>query len=379
MNFKITRKEVVLKNVPYYGMASDGIGYIKLTNFMENASKDVKNALVELKAKNEVKSLILDLRGNPGGLLNEAVDICNLFLPRGQIVVSTKGKIKEMQKEHITSNNPEDLNIPIVVLVNGSSASASEIVSGALQDYDRAVVLGGRTFGKGLVQTTKSLPFNTTLKLTTAKYYIPSGRCIQAINYAEKNPDGSVKKVPDSLKKEFFTVNKRKVYDGGGIEPDIKTKPEYIKSLELELIGKGIIDDYAIRYVINNPKPLNAKSYQFKENEYANFVSFAKAHSDFKYQTPVEKQIEALKKTAEEENSSEVKEDIEMLESKLKSIRLKEFEKLKTSIMELIQFKIVEKYFYQSGVIENSFQFDKDIQEATKLLNNSAEYKKILK
>lgn len=380
MTTDITRKEIKLKNVPYAGMVSNDVGYVKLESFMENAGGDVRKEFQKLKDENKnMKGFILDLRGNPGGLLHEAVDLTNIFIDQNNEIVSTKGKIAEMQSTHRTKRRADDANIPIVVLTSGGSASASEIVAGAIQDYDRGVILGGKTFGKGLVQNTRPLPYNTQMKVTTAKYYIPSGRCIQAINYAEKNPDGSVKKIPDSLKMPFKTKAGRVVYDGGGIDPDVKTKKEYLAPIIFFLMAKGITADFANLYVAKNPKPASPKTYRLTDAEYNSFIQYAKS-KNFTYESEVDRELKSLKEKAEGEKlMPTIQKAYEELESKLKEAKSNEFIIHKKDIQEYLEGEIVKRYFFRKGVVEHDFEHDEDIKEALKLFANMAEYNKILK
>lgn len=380
MALEITRKEIKLKNVPYSGMISNEVGYIKLENFMENAGGDVRDAFKKLKESNQgMKGIILDLRGNPGGLLHEAVNTANVFIDQNNEIVSTKGKIAEMQSTHRTQKRAEDANIEVVVLTNGGSASASEIVAGAIQDLDRGVIIGGKTFGKGLVQNTRPLPYNTQLKVTTAKYYIPSGRCIQAINYAEKNPDGSVKKIPDSLKMPFKTKAGRVVYDGGGIDPDIKTKKEFLAPIVYYLMMKGIVSDFANQYVAKNAKPLSAKAFKLTDADYEKFVQYAKS-KNFSYESEVEKELKELKKKADDEKMmTGIQKAYDELSAKVKEAKNNEFYANKKDIFEFLESEIVRRYFYRRGVVEHSFENDEDIKEALKIIANQAEYAKILK
>ena len=273
LEFNITRGRIVINNVAYYGMVSDKIGFIKLTDFTTNAGREVKSALQDLKSKG-AKGLILDLRANPGGLLHEAVNVCNLFLPKGSDIVSTKGKIADWNRTYKALNNAVDTEIPLVVLANGGSASASEIVAGVIQDYDRGIVIGRKSFGKGLVQITRPLTYNAQLKITTAKYYTPSGRCIQAIDYSHRNMDGSVDQIPDSLKMVFETAGGRKVFDAGGVTPDIRVASEYLSPITLSLLNEGHIFNYATFYYYSNPQIANAKEFELSDSEYDAFVKW---------------------------------------------------------------------------------------------------------
>lgn len=378
MNFEIVRKEIKLNNVPYSGMAAPNVGYIRLENFTENAGADVRTALKELKEKNKLEGVILDLRGNPGGLLHEAVNTANVFIEQDHEVVSTRGKIVEMQKSYRTLKRAEDAQTPMVVLINGGSASASEIVAGAIQDLDRGVIVGGKSFGKGLVQSTRPLPYNTQLKVTTAKYYVPSGRCIQAINYAEKNPDGSVKKIPDSLKVAFKTKGGRTVYDGGGIDPDVKTKKDFMHYSTYALMGKGLLGDFATLYVARNAKPANSTDFNVSDADYNQFISYVKSKK-FEYESQAEKTLKDFKSKAEDEKlMTSVQKDYDDLLVKLKTAKEAELMTNKKEIKELLESEIVRRYFYKKGVVEHSFKNDIDIIESLKLFSNPTEYNKLL-
>ncbi len=379
LSFDVVRKEIKLKNVPYSGMISNDVGYIRLENFMENAGNDVRDAFKKLKEKHNLKGIVLDLRGNPGGLLHEAVNISNVFIEQNNEIVSTRGKIAEMQTSHRTQRKAEDALIPLIVLTNGGSASASEIVAGSIQDYDRGIVLGGKTYGKGLVQNTRPLPYNTQLKVTTAKYYIPSGRCIQAINYAEKNPDGSVKKIPDSLKIAFKTKNGRVVYDGGGIDPDIKTKKEFLHPIAYYLMSRGLINDFATQFVAKNLKPASPQAFKLKETDYDDFVKYVRSHN-FTYESEVDKELKTLYKKAEDEKMQiAIEKAFNELTIKVKEAKANELYANKKDLFELLEGEIVKHYFHRSGVIEHSFVNDEDIKEAIKILSNPSEYSKLLK
>lgn len=379
MDFEILRQEIKLKSIPYAGLASPNIGYITLNSFTDNAGNEVREELKKLKKDNNLEGVILDLRSNPGGLLHEAVNLSNVFLDQDIEIVSTKGKIAEWNKTYRTQQRAEDNKIPLIILTNGASASASEIVSGAIQDYDRGVIVGGKTFGKGLVQQTRPLPYNTQLKVTTSKYYIPSGRCIQAINYAEKNPDGSVKKIPDSLKVAFKTKGGRVVYDGGGIDPDIKTKKEYYHDITVALITKGLIAEFANDYVLKNPKPANANQYNFNDADYEKFTKFIQSKK-FEYDSDLEKPLKALKAKAEDEKSFEIlKPQFEALSQKIKESKNQQLQLNKKDITDLIEGEIIRRYYSRRDQIERGFTHDEDIKEAIKLIKTPAEYQKLLK
>ena len=375
VNFK--RQKISVKSVPYFSYVDDGIGYIKLRSFTRDCSKDIKEALLDLKKQGELRGLILDLRGNPGGLLNESVSIVNLFVEKGQEVVSTKGKIESWDKVYKASRPPIDLETPIVVLINQSSASASEIVAGAIQDLDRGIVIGKRSFGKGLVQQTKKLSYNSQLKLTVAKYYIPSGRCIQALDYSNRNEDGSVGKVPDSLMTAFKTKNGRTVYDGGGIKPDVEVEQDDISNLIISLIQERLFFDYATYFKHSNAS-LDS-SFTMNDKDFNSFVNFLSDKS-YDYKTETEKALEELKSTSENENY------FEFIESKFLDLS-NEFEinkkndlnRNKDIIKEILSEEIVSRYYFQEGRIRTSLKYDKEVQEAIKYLAQQNLYDSVLK
>ena len=373
----LTREEIKVKSVTYSGIIRDGVGYIKLNNFTEGASRQVADALKELKTEGELKGVVLDLRGNPGGLLNEAVNVSNVFLTRGLDIVSTKGKIKEYDKTYKTINEPADKDLPLVVLVNCSSASASEIVSGSIQDLDRGIILGQRTFGKGLVQTTRSLSYNTQLKITTSKYYIPSGRCIQALDYTHRNDDGSVGKIPDSLVTPFKTRTGRTVYNGGGVLPDVVTDAKKFSNISVSLLNKNIIAEYATYYYYKNPeyKNINITLVEKDFSEFQNFIS----GKEYDYTTKSEKSLDDLKKNAEEENYlAALQKDIDALKSKLAHDKLADVNKNKSEIIHLLEDEIASRYFFQKGRIRESLTHDTDLDKAIEVLNDSGYYSGIL-
>ena len=377
MEFKITRKSIRTNPVPYYGMVRDSIGYIALQGFTDNCSKDFKKAFIELKQKG-ARSLIIDLRDNGGGSLSEAVDIVGLFVPKGQEVVYTKGKIKQAENSFKTRFEPVDTEIPLVVLVNGSSASASEILSGSLQDLDRAVIVGSRTYGKGLVQTTRPLPYNGTLKVTTSKYYIPSGRCIQAIDYSKKNADGSVARTPDSLTNVFHTAIGREVRDGGGIRPDIEVKAPKFPNIIFYLMNEDIIFDYATQYCWNHQAPASVADFKLTDDDYEAFKSLVKLR-DFTYDRQSEKMLKSLKEMAEFEGyMDEAKEEFAALEKKLNHNLERDLETFKKQISEYLSQEIITRYFYQRGAAMERLKDDDDLESAVKVLQNKAEYAKIL-
>lgn len=343
---KIIREQIVIPNVPYFGLLTNNIGYIRLSNFTPNASNEVKDAFEYLKIRKGATSLILDIRGNPGGLLIEAVNICGLFVEKGQEIVSTKGKVKQFDNIYLTTNNPIDKNIPIIVLVNRASASASEIVAGSLQDLDRAVLIGQRTFGKGLVQTTRQLSYNAQLKVTTAKYYIPSGRCIQALDYTHRNEDGSVGFIPDSLITEFKTKNGRKVYNGGGIQPDIKVEPEVISNISYSLYSKNLLFDYATEYASKHDSIVNPRNFILTDKEYESFIEFLK-NKPFDYETESETKLDDLILSAKKEKYyNHSINEFSALKSKLSHNKDKDLQTFKEEIKDLLSEEIVSRYFY---------------------------------
>lgn len=377
LEFKITRKSIRTNPVPYYGMVRDSIGYLALSSFTENCSKDFKKAFIELKQKG-AKALILDLRDNGGGSLSEAIDIVNFFVPKGQEIVVTKGKLKQAQGSYKTENEPIDTKIPLAVLVNGGSASASEIVSGSLQDLDRAVIIGTRTYGKGLVQTIRPLPYNGTLKVTTSKYYIPSGRCIQAIDYAKKNADGSVARTPDSLTNVFHTAAGREVRDGGGIRPDIEVKGDRIPNIVFYLMNEDIIFDYATQYCWDHPTMESVESFKLTDEDYRAFKELVKSR-DFTYDRQSEKMLKSLKEVAEFEGYMEgASEEFKALEKKLNHNLDRDLDYFSKQIKTYIAQEIVTRYFYQRGAAMERLKDDEDLEKAISVLKDGKQYREIL-
>ena len=374
----LSRETIKVKNVPYYGMVSDSVGYIYLSNFRENAADEVKKALNDLKSQNNLKGLILDLRGNPGGLLYEAVKIVNIFVDKGLIVVSTKGKIEENNKDYKAFDNPVDKNIQLVVLVNGNSASASEIVSGSLQDLDRAVIIGARTYGKGLVQITRKLSYNSQLKLTTSKYYIPSGRCIQALDYTHKDANGKAVKVADSLISSFKTKNGRTVYDGAGITPDIKVPAEKYAEIVSTLMSQRIIFDYVTEYRNKHDSIPPPSKFTFTDNDYKDFVAYVQ-QVNLIYKTNTEKALDKVELEAKTENYSDILKPVyDSMYNRIQAQKKKEILIYKDDIRELIYEEIVSRYYFQKGRIIANLKGDQDIEEALKIFHNPLEYHKIL-
>jgi len=373
----VLREEIQIKSVPYANMLNNEVGYVNLSSFTDNCSKEVSDAIVDLKAKG-MKKLVLDLRGNPGGLLNEAVALSNLFVPKGELIVSTKGKVKEWNKDYKATQNPLDKDMPLVVLVNSGSASASEIVSGVIQDLDRGVIIGQRTFGKGLVQTTRPLSYNSQLKVTTAKYYIPSGRCIQALDYSNRNEDGSVGKVPDSLITLYHTQAGRMVYDGGGIKPDINVEPMKLSEIAFNLGLKMLYFDFATEYKHGHKEIPAVSQFQVDDALLKEFQEWLEK-KDFDYTTDSERVLEKLKEVAEEEKYfKRIEVEYAALESKVHHNKTKDMEEFKDEVKELLRGEIVSRYYHQKGRIEAMLENDVDVKKALEVLANADEYKRIL-
>lgn len=374
----LKREEIKVKAVPYYSMLNAEVGYIKLTSFTDNCSGEVKEALLKLKEKN-CKSLILDLRGNPGGLLHEAVNIVNLFIDKNNEVVSTKGKVKEWNKQYFSLYSPVDTQIPLVVLVDNNSASASEIVSGALQDLDRAVVLGQRSYGKGLVQQTRDLTYNTKLKVTVAKYYIPSGRCIQALDYTHKDEDGRVEKVPDSLITAFKTKNGRIIYDGAGVLPDVKTEPVKYSNILATLLNKNHVFTFVNQYLIKNPQyQTTAANVSLSDADYNDFISYLK-DKDYNYKTQSDFALEDLKLDATNEKYYEsIKAEYEALLNKMTSNKKDDLVRFKPEIKQFIEEEMAARFEFQKGRIGTALKYDLDVAEAKKLLADKQKISSIL-
>ena len=380
MKLKITRGAIKMPAVPYYGLLDSGIGYINLNQFTEDCSKDFRRAFVEMK-KNGMQKLIVDLRNNGGGLESEAVNIVNLFVPKDVTIVSNHGKVKRLDRDYKTTAEPIDTVIPIVVLVNNNTASSSEITAGALQDLDRAVIMGTRTYGKGLVQTTVDLPYNGKMKLTTHKYYIPSGRCIQAINYRHDR-GGSTEHVPDSLSKVFHTLHGREVRDGGGIKPDLEVAPDTASNFQTYLMS--VIDstetvlDYIVSYVAKHPTIATPSAFELTDEDYEAFKQHV-LKSGFKYDGVSEKILKELVKTAKFEGYyNDAKPEFDAIENKLKHNVAKDLDYNRDRIMQALASTIVSIYYYQRGTIEYTLKHDKQIKAAQKLLDNPAKYKEIL-
>ena len=381
MKFKITRKNIKLPEMPYYGILEGNIGYINFNSFTQESGKEVRRAFVDLK-KQGATSLIFDLRGNGGGSEAEAVNIVNLWVPKGVTVVENRGKLKEASRSYKTTLEPVDTIMPLVVLVNGESASASEITSGALQDLDRAVIMGTRTFGKGLVQVPIDLPYNTNLKVTTSKYYIPSGRCIQAVNY--KHSGGGYREhIPDSLTKVFYTVGGREVRDGGGIKPDIDVKADTIPNIAFYLSATGqdsteVMFDYVVEYIAKHPQIAKPSEFHLTDTDWEEFKARV-IKSGFTYDPVSKKQLEQLVKTAQFEGYyDDAKEAFDNLEKKLNHDVAVDLEKHKQVLLQVIEADIIAAYYYQAGSIESGLRYDCQVKEAQELLKDQEEYKKIL-
>ena len=375
----LKREEIKIPDVPYYGMLTDKVGYIRLTSFTQTASQEVKDAFLDLRDKQGMKELIFDLRGNGGGLLREAVNIVNIFEPKGQEVVHTKGKIPDWDREHVTLNEATDLKMPLVVLVNGGSASASEIVTGCMQDLDRGVIIGTRTYGKGLVQQTRDLPYNAKIKLTVAKYYIPSGRCIQKLDYSHKNDEGVAEEVPDSVLKTFETRNGRKVKDGRGIDPDIIMEDPDFPHILVSLLTENLFFKYANKYYNEHPEIADAKEFHLSDEDYQDFISYLDG-KNYSYTTDTEKELNKLVKTAKKEKYWDMAEtQFDQLDTVLKSKKNQDLQIFKDQIEEILENEIVSRYYYQKGRIESSLASDKAVNKAIEVLNNSSEYDAILK
>lgn len=377
LKFKLVREKIKISNITYQGMVGTETGYIKLDEFTPGAGKEVEEAVSKLKQQG-ARKLILDLRDNPGGSLYEAVNIVNVFIPKGKEVVSTKGKVPEWNKSYTTLNNPLDTEIPIAVLTSSGSASASEIVAGSLQDYDRAILVGQKTFGKGLVQTTRQLAYNAQLKVTTAKYYIPSGRCIQALDYEHRKSDGTVNKFPDSLKREFKTAGGRKVFDGAGLDPDVFIEGETYGSAIVELVGSGYVFEYATKYCGEHAMPASFKNFNLSDEEYQKFISWVREQK-FVYTTELDQKAEELIATAKKEKYfDELQSPLKDLTTKIEQNKNTALVRFKPELSKILAQEIAFHYGLAKGQIEFSMDSDPEIQEAKKVLSEPATYKKLL-
>lgn len=380
MKVKLTRRTIQMPFLPYYGLLDGGIGYINFNSFTDQCAKDVRRAFIDLK-KQGAKKLVFDLRNNGGGSVSEAVSIVNMFLPKDKVVLTMKGKLQRANNEYKTTVEPIDTLMPIVVLVSGNTASAAEILSGSLQDYDRAIILGTRTYGKGLVQATMDLPYNGQMKLTTSKYYIPSGRCVQALNYKHAK-GGYVEHVPDSLTKVFYTAGGREVRDGGGVKPDVEVKPDSLPNIAYYLAGardsNELMLNYEVDYIAKHPTIAPAKDFALTDADYEEFKARV-LKADFKYDRETEKYLKDLMKLARFEGYyDDAKPEFDALAKKLSHNVAKDLDYNKQYIKRLLENDIVAAYYYQGGAIRNSLRYDKQVKEAVRLLNTPEEYKKLL-
>lgn len=381
MKVKLTRRTIQMPFLPYYGLLDGGIGYINFNSFTDQCAKDVRRAFIDLK-KQGAKKLVFDLRNNGGGSVSEAVSIVNMFLPKDKVVLTMKGKLQRANNEYKTTVEPIDTLMPIVVLVSGNTASAAEILSGSLQDYDRAIILGTRTYGKGLVQATMDLPYNGQMKLTTSKYYIPSGRCVQALNYKHVK-GGYVEHVPDSLTKVFYTAGGREVRDGGGVKPDEEVKPDSLPNIAYYLAGardsNELMLNYEVDYIAKHPTIAPAKDFALTDADYEEFKARV-LKADFKYDRETEKYLKDLMKLARFEGYyDDAKPEFDALAKKLSHNVAKDLDYNKQYIKRLLENDIVAAYYYQGGAIRNSLRYDKQVKEAVRLLNTPEEYKKLLR
>lgn len=371
---KIRRRRIVIPSITYAGFVTEGVGYIRHADFTDKCYDDMRAAILYLQSKGELKSLILDYRNNGGGVLQSAIDVLSLFVPRGTMVVETRGRSKEQSKKFYTMHEPLLPNTPLAVLINGNSASAAEIVAGAIQDLDRGVLLGQRSYGKGLVQATAPLGYNSYAKITVAKYYIPSGRCIQAVNYSK---DGRAEQVADSLIKEFSTSRGRKVYDGGGVMPDKKIAPKYISNFAATLYYMGIIEDFGDDYIKRNAsKAIDVRNFSISDEDYADFMKLVEGR-DVPYKSESRAALEKLRKALAKERNSTLNEALSAIDKGLRDDKKSNLETFRKEIIEQINQNIVLRYAYAAGVIANSLRDDDEVQEAVKLLNNKEEYKRI--
>lgn len=375
---ELIRKQVLVDQVTYYGVRNDSIGYIYLKGFTDKSAQEVKAAFEDLKKNHHIKSLVFDLRNNGGGLLDGAVQIVGMFVPKGEVVLSTKGKIKQWDRTYRTATEPLDTVMPIAVLINGGSASAAEIVSGALQDMDRAVLVGQRSFGKGLVQSTRELPYNGNLKVTMSKYYIPSGRCIQAIDYSHKNPDGSAARIPDSLTTVFNTSKGRLVRDGGGVRPDFEVEEAKVPTIMYYLVADMVAFDFATEWAQRHPSIGTIESFRLSDADYEEFKKFAK-EKNFTYDRQSEKLLKNLKEVAGFEGYlDESSDEFKALEAKLTPNLDRDLDRFKDQITELLSAEIVKRYFYQKGELIQSLKKDKVLDKALEVLGNPSLYQTTL-
>lgn len=376
---RVKREKIAVDSVPYAGMVTDDIGYVRLTSFTQNVGRSIGIKVLDL-LEQGAKSVILDLRGNPGGLLHEAVNVSNVFMEKGRKIVTQKGKVRANDWTYNTLNDPVDPNLPVVVLTDNGSASASEIVSGVMQDYDRGVLIGRKTFGKGLVQIERPLSYDAVVKITTAKYYTPTGRCIQAIDYSSRNDDGSVGKIPDSLKNEFYTQNGRKVFDGGGIDPDVEVQAREYAPITKTLVNEDLIFYYATEYFYKNEnkEPATPNDVRLSDEEYNDFVKWLSG-KDFDYETKIERRTEQLIETAKAEKKyAKLKKYLDELENASAHDRDDDLMTFKEEILMLLEQELAGRYFYEKGIIESTFGKDPDVQKAIEILNDPAQYQALL-
>ncbi len=377
IDLSLTRKNIKIESVTYQGMLTEDIGMIKLSEFTNNSGKAVKDAAKALKKSGATK-LVLDLRDNPGGLLHESVNICNLFIPKDAVVVDTKGKIKDLNKTYAALDAPFDTEIPLVVLISSGSASASEIVAGVMQDYDRGVLIGEKSFGKGLVQATRPLSYNSQLKVTTAKYYTPSGRCIQALDYSHRNDDGSVGKVPDSLKTTYYTTNGREVFDGGGVDPDIVIERPKRPAIVSVLSQKGLLFSYANKYVSENDSIADPRNYELNDATYRDFKAWVGEHS-LEYANKTEGAMERLIASAKQENYYiDIESALNDLKASVLEQKSSDLDLFSTDIKEVLEEEIISRYYFEKGIIESTFNEDPNILTAIEVLNDPIRYDSIL-
>ena len=377
-NYVIRRERIAIPGIPYAGWINDSIGYIRHSDFTAGCYEDLRREVIDMHRTGRLKGLVLDYRSNGGGILQEAVKILSMFLPKGTEVVTTKGRNKQTQDVYRTETEPIFPDLKIAVLVNQNSASSTEIVAGSLQDMDRAVVIGQRSFGKGLVQSTRPVGYNAIVKVTTAKYYIPSGRCIQAIDYSHAE-DGSVGEVPDSLITEFKTRNGRKVYDGGGIMPDITTEPEYISRFAATLFAEGFIEDFGDEYMRRHPNDsINVRTFKISDQDFEDFKAFMK-DKKFEFESTTRRTLNRLKEASEDEQFDDFAKSVKALEEQLKDDTEAHLELYRDQIIETITTDIIQRHAYTAGVIEHSIEEDKEVQLAVKVLSDTPEYERILR
>ena len=378
LSLTMNREKITIPNVSYQGMLTPEIGYLRLSEFTRDAGVDVANAVKDLKDEG-AQNIVLDLRGNPGGLLNEAVNICNIFIPKGANVVQTKGKTEAQSFTYDTPKEPLDLTIPLAVIINSGSASASEIVSGVIQDYDRGVIVGQKSYGKGLVQMSRQLSYNAQLKVTTAKYYIPSGRCIQALDYSNRRPDGSVGKIADSLKSEFKTSRGRIVYDGGGVDPDILVDATNYSAFSKNLAQSTLLFDYATKYFYEHDDIVDAKNFILTDTEYEDFLIWMRT-KEFANNSAVESTLKALKlATKEDKVYKDLENELTELQNGVTKIKSNGLITFKDEIKRMLEEEIVKRYYLTKGKVEYALEHDAEINAAIEILKNKDQYFKLLK